>query len=200
MAKSPNDPEAEQAMYASIGQALTAWGRVEFELSRVYATTVGENFPSDPAAAAFWEVVSFDARLKTVNVAVDRAVHRESLAAEQWLSLSTRCRKRNRRRNALAHGSVIYTMPPKRILAFAPFFWSAMTQRRPFEVENNLLVYTQNHICAFTEAFTKLASDLRAFQPELMIGRSELYGEPRSGRLRKRNARPPQEGQTQADE
>lgn len=183
-------------MYASIGRALTAWGRVEFEVSRVYSTAVGDGFPSAPASAAFWEVVSFDARLKMVNVAIEHGVHSESLAAEQWLALSTRCRKRNRKRNALAHGSVIYTMPPKRKLAFAPFFWSTVAQRKPFEADREMLVYSQNHICTFAEAFTKLANDLRAFQPELMIGRSELYGAPRSSRLRKRNARPPQEGQT----
>lgn len=98
--------------YAAIGRALSAWHSVEMELCRVFCQVSYPDrfhplYSDSPAAQAYWSMFSIQQRLKAMNrmMAVSPAGG-EFLS--QWKDLQKSVEKHSKKRNQLAHGTVVF--------------------------------------------------------------------------------------------
>ena len=96
-------------IYLHVGKALSKWNLVEFALCNIFVHAMVPNSRHVVGAAmsAYWAVVSTDARLKMVDVAVyHRSVGNPDLL-KSWKLLCNKIRLISKKRNEIAHGLVI---------------------------------------------------------------------------------------------
>jgi len=122
-------------LYASIGQALTAWSGVEWQLSRLFSQSISPKgfdptLSSSVAERAFWSVHSFEAKLKMTNATIKESFYwAEDDLLKKWTNLKNRLSKSNSCRNKIAHGSVVQHNQGQgdgsivKSVYFSPYYW-----------------------------------------------------------------------------
>lgn len=94
-------------VFARTGEALHAWGRVEDSLCTIFMTAISSrNYKA--THAAFFAIVSFDAKLSVADVAVRAALEAHTSHLEHWARLEKALRKKKAIRNKLAHSQTLY--------------------------------------------------------------------------------------------
>lgn len=92
------------ALHEAIGECLMAWSTVEFELQFLFRIALDAN---PVASHAVWAaVVSFEARLKILNAAIDANVGDSNFKAD-WRLLHNYASAQARFRNQVAHGTMM---------------------------------------------------------------------------------------------
>jgi hypothetical protein len=92
--------EEQERFYAALGKAITQWQVVEAAISRLYCDALGEE-AFWPASVSFHSIFSFEGRLDMTNAALQAT--RNQAFMNSWRPLYSKCTKRYRRRNFLAH-------------------------------------------------------------------------------------------------
>jgi hypothetical protein len=132
----------EVAIYAAVGLAQTKLARLEYEICLVFRETVSplSHVPNQalsaisPADDAFWLIVSFEAKLKMTNAAIERHLgsrsrYVNSTLLMEWTKTSKRVGEKAGRRNKLAHGMLEKEAMRDGSAAavFVPFYFKIMT-------------------------------------------------------------------------
>src|SRR5207253_11449373 len=99
-------PEQERVFFEALGRAFGQWQHVEMQLFRVYARLIRPD-NAEVAAAAFHSVINFNTRLGMTNSAAHVALA-DSPALSVWNPLYNRAGRQAKRRNELAHFTVVY--------------------------------------------------------------------------------------------
>lgn len=131
------EKDKPEQFYAAIGRALTVWSGLENDLCLLFCRCVGTAV-AFPANHAFWAVVSFDAKLKMTDAAMVALFPDSHPISAKWVKLKNHLHKKNRKRNEIAHGTLV-SMPyrDKRTkkatndLFFAPYFWGSIGKNIP---------------------------------------------------------------------
>ena len=126
----------ESEFYEAVGRALSKWSILEEHLCSVFITALQESSEdiAGPIAAAYWAVISFDARLKMVHAAVEtRCFHFPELVRE-WARVRDAMSHNAQRRAELAHGTLLNAWyydrkakDHKSELCFVPSFFKQTT-------------------------------------------------------------------------
>ena len=99
--------EDEEALYSSVGRALSEWERFENLLAFLFAAFIIPEHDSEAARRAYGSVVSFGGRadlLKAASSVYFRNFPDKSLA-DQFDTLIKTARRASPQRNNIAHGS-----------------------------------------------------------------------------------------------
>jgi hypothetical protein len=109
-------PEAErQDLYQAIGEATTAWARVEDEVAALFTFFVAGNasglagLSSMAATAAFHAVINFNSRLAMTDRAADWSIFGRN--RQRWQTISNRLGRQSKKRNNIVHFSLIRSGP-----------------------------------------------------------------------------------------
>ena len=124
MAVSNTRSEMTEQMFAQIGSAITQWSFVEEQLSRLMAVCLGSAVLKRVGAIEFIEVWSamwiyyaidnFRSRLQLVDAALTAHLHQAGVEEElraEWDRLSLKAGRLARKRNRLAHWTVLPAQP-----------------------------------------------------------------------------------------
>jgi hypothetical protein len=98
--------------YAAIGRALSAWHSVEMELCRVFCQASYPDrfhplYSDSPDAQAYWSMFSIQQRLKAITRMMEVSPVGK-LFFDQWMGLRQNIAKHSKKRNQLAHGTVVF--------------------------------------------------------------------------------------------
>jgi hypothetical protein len=96
----------QDQLYGPVGKALTLWASVESALCAAYCICVNP-LNAYPAVYAFWAIVSFEGKLAATHAAVEAACVTFPNLATEWNAIRNRLIEKNRKRNRIAHGSVV---------------------------------------------------------------------------------------------
>jgi hypothetical protein len=160
MARKKSAPPTEDEYHLALVKALSTWGGVEHELSRLFAWGIR---PCDPilAARVLFSVANFRDRLGMVNAAIRDQMDNKTKLAD-WDKLRERTRTHSLRRNAIAHAfgwtgpeSGAYGAGAFPFLLDLPIEWKKCKQR----------VLTPQALDIAAAHFKQLYLDLRAFKP-----------------------------------
>jgi hypothetical protein len=133
---------AEQAeveeIAKAVGFAISEWGQLEHVLCSINAAAVRAPIYS-LAHAAFYSIVSFQAKIKVLDAVFQMAFERDSSILEEWKALKKLARQLSEKRNGLAHGSIriIYTNP--KVVGWFPY-WSGVEITKSYIVDGELMV------------------------------------------------------------
>lgn len=111
-------------LHRAIGQALSAWANLEYNLGDTYAK-IAHPESKTAALAAYWSNPSFLAKLEMVRavfeVALKGTVHE---VYDEWLDVHKRLIQQNKLRNRIAHGTAVMSSKEKngRQIGGASFF------------------------------------------------------------------------------
>lgn len=152
---------ARKEFFAALGEAIAEWYWVELRLFYMISRLLG--FKDIKAAgAAFSAVVNFNARLQMVESAFQTAIQDEELRAE-WRRLHRRLKKHARKRNGIAHLTVI-TFPqiedPDMMVYLSHSFVDG--SKNPIEP-----VYLLKDLRQMTKDFHQLMHDFQSFVDRL---------------------------------
>jgi hypothetical protein len=96
--------EEHERFYAALGKAITQWQHVEDALSRLYCGVfVVDDFW--PASATYHTILAFEIRLEMVNAVLRTACGPSFI--QLWNPLYNKASRRAKRRNQLAHFSLL---------------------------------------------------------------------------------------------
>lgn len=117
-------------IYSAVGRALTIFSGIENEVCTLFTIAV-RNSHSNQAAAAYWAVTSFDARLRMVSAALRVSLKGDHLTFKKWNTVVVpNLSSLNAIRNKLAHGTVVgfrYSTLKNPELRngtyFCPYYW-----------------------------------------------------------------------------
>jgi hypothetical protein len=121
-----------------IGEGLTAFGHVEMELAKLFATAARCKDPKT-AERIFWAVNSLETRLAMTGAALKSAfaiIDKKSELPAQWNALAEKLKSKQKERAELAHGNVMH-MPwqtkrgARTDLFFAPFYGKSTVDKTP---------------------------------------------------------------------
>ncbi|MEQ8403999.1 MAG: hypothetical protein RKE49_02795 [Oceanicaulis sp.] len=122
---------SESEYYEAIGRALTSWADLENAVCLVFTRATIDDF-SGTAEAAYWEVASFEARLKMTDAAVQARYTKHPECLRLWKTLYNACNRRKRVRNKLAHGQLVSLGIPwdesKNERYFSPFYHKRLSR------------------------------------------------------------------------
>jgi hypothetical protein len=94
-------------LYARTGEALSAWGRIEDALCTIFMTGIASrNY--NASHAAFFAIVSFDAKLSVADCAIRAALETQPAHLQHWVKLKNTLQKKKSIRNKLAHSQAVY--------------------------------------------------------------------------------------------
>lgn len=160
-------PEQERAFFEAVGRAFGLWQRVEMQLFRIYARLIRPD-NAEVASAAFHSVVNFNTRLGMTNAAAHVALAGNS-ALSLWNPLHNRAGRQAKKRNELAHFTVVYGVNPPTSSEFGPFLQPSVFDVTERETARHKRL-DAGRIRGAGNSFTRLADDLRTFAdglPEL---------------------------------
>ena len=122
----PHPPESSRErreLYQAIGEATTAWAKVEGCLGLIFigmvagnAMTISNVLRHTAARAAFHAIVNFNSKLAATNAAARWFLATQPSWPERWNALYNRTKRQAKRRNDIVHYSLIR--------AWADSFWS----------------------------------------------------------------------------
>jgi hypothetical protein len=101
MARKPDD---RRECFAAIGEALTEWSYMELSLAKLFCAAASA-IDDEAAYRAFWTALSFEGKLKMTDAAM-QVVGDDSIR-EQWSELLDSLRSKAKKRNEIAHGTVM---------------------------------------------------------------------------------------------
>jgi hypothetical protein len=120
------EDDAEQ-LYLYVGKALSRWNLIEESLSGLlfYALVADPDEVAGPTLAAYWAVVSMEARLKMVDAALRFSLITAPDILKEWSLLHKKISDRISSRNMIAHGMVIrlYKSENDRVPYLIPHFF-----------------------------------------------------------------------------
>lgn len=118
----PN-PSADD-YFAAIGHTLTTWGMVESALCGLFETVVSNLASCPPLRAAYWAIVSFEGKQKMADAAMLEVFRNHPPFLTRWKSINNRLIAKNKKRNSVAHGSVVELMRVDGTskISFVPYF------------------------------------------------------------------------------
>lgn len=111
--------EAEQAIFAAVGRAVSAWSHLEEALCWIFVLGVLPT-PDDAlqhaahAAASYWSTESFRAKVSLVDAAVTLRLRGNAALLDDWRIVCKRAREKALSRNDLAHGTIVNFGGPER--------------------------------------------------------------------------------------
>lgn len=116
--------KAYSKLYEEVGRALTLWSFIEEALCVLFARAIYPNrkTPIATAVQAYWAVLSFDAKLNMVDTAVRSRLLDDSKLMKSWNTLKNRLGEKSKKRNELAHGTVIGFKKATERVYFCPSF------------------------------------------------------------------------------
>jgi hypothetical protein len=161
-------PEHERVFFETLGRAFGLWQYVEMQLFRVYTRLLRPD-NAEVASAAFHSVINFNTRLGMTNAAAHVALAAGSPALSVWNALYNRAGRQAKRRNELAHFTVVYGVNPPTPSEFGPFLQPSVFDVTERETARQQRI-DSSKIRDAGNSFTRLADDLRAFAdglPEL---------------------------------
>lgn len=100
--------EAEtREMQMALGQAISAWARIEGTLCHLFSYAVSNGGNAQPAVEAFCAVMSFETQLAMTRKAMETAFKGQKDILDPWEILRRRVDKLRESRNKLAHGQIV---------------------------------------------------------------------------------------------
>jgi hypothetical protein len=161
--------EERRIFFEQLGNAIGAWQLVEMQMFRVYARLLRCENPA-VASATFHTVINLNTKLDMTNAAAAITLSGSALL-EKWDSLSSRIRKRVKRRNTLAHFVVIYGVN-KPVSESGPYLQPSIFDVRPSATAAAQLDH--HRIKAIGESFGRLSEDIARFVNLLPVPASSV--------------------------
>lgn len=161
-----DDQEAYDALTQAVGRALDSWSQIEFYMAETFQTMSG--IPDAKTAhAVVASIVSLDARLDVCSTLI-RMSDQPSLIKKYWNGLRTRTAKQSKKRNGIAHFTIIKakTTDDEEFWALAPFF--SLGQIANAEIgSGELKTHSVKTISEMRESFEALTLEYRWFNFEI---------------------------------
>jgi hypothetical protein len=160
-------PERRE-LYQAIGEATTAWAKVEGCLGAVFISMVAGNvmeisnvLRNFAARAAFHAIVNFNSKLAATNAAARWFLAGKPNSLERWNALQNRAKRQAKRRNDIVHFALIRGGP----IPFGPFEdYLAPSLYGTYHLTFSQLPQLRStDIRARAKSFRALADDLLAF-------------------------------------
>lgn len=126
------DPDQlNSAMMSAVGSILMSWGRVEQIHSTLFAIITSGMYSNECLIRAYWSIQSFDARHKMTDAGIMEAFRDHNDYRAEWTAISAIIARRNKARNKIAHGSLLFnadkTVGPEGLF-FIPFLNSNLSK------------------------------------------------------------------------
>jgi hypothetical protein len=119
--------------FCAIGEALITWTRVESNLCNTFCLCLNPQ-NAFPASSAFWAIVSFEGKLGLVHSVAEKITPYYPELAAEWNAIHNRTLTKSKKRNMIAHGSLVSTSIPGKKemeLFLAPYYQKGRTKRFP---------------------------------------------------------------------
>jgi len=180
----PKGDWSEDALYASIGRALSQWERFEIALADLFSAFLSPSTNSMPAQRAYGSIITSRGRIGMVKAAGDAyfLVNQNEAHERQFISIWKDACNYSSRRNEIAHGMAApYSAPdgPVRGLALLPPRYASNKLRLEGTTERlretPKYAYTSVEISFFADRFHEIA------KPTWKLG-NQLYRYFREGR------------------
>ena len=166
------DAENKRNAKASIGNAITTWAAVEDELCKTFCSALTVRFDL-PAIAAFFAIRSFEGKLSALEAAIT-SLDLPDIILDDWKRIYTALRTKNKKRNKIAHCSLLLLPHLDYECRIFPFFsmntesTEAMASEEPLDtVENRYHNLRPHDIDNMAESFYQLSIKVREFNTEL---------------------------------
>jgi hypothetical protein len=169
--------QEREDLYQAIGEATTAWARVEGGLGVIFITMVaGDAMAIDnilrnlAARAAFHAIINFNSKLAVTNAAARWFLVNQPSYLARWTSLQNRTKRQAKRRNDIVHFALVKAEPAPPL----PFEYYLT----PSLFGTHHLIGTEpsrlrlNDILARSKSFRALANDLFAFATTIGASRT----------------------------
>jgi len=105
MADTSLNQNVEQTrLILGIGECIVAWSNLEHKLADLFSFLVESEGP--PLDYIWYSIISFEARMKCLNAACKKGIRDEDLIY-LWSKLATKITRNVRKRNQLAHSTLV---------------------------------------------------------------------------------------------
>ena len=155
-------------LYTAVGQAISAWEFVEFDLARLFAVFAGldPRKSGQPAMRAFGTIVSYRARSEALKAAAKAffIANRGTRLERPFTTLIKKCDNWSVRRNDIAHAAVLFT---DRMNGHCLWPHPYVTKKYPLETRQATFCYRAVHVRKFKTAFRNLRSQTKAYVAKL---------------------------------
>jgi hypothetical protein len=157
--------ENKDALYRSVGEALSSWERFEGIMSLLFSAFVGV-YDTKAAQRAYASIRTFEGRAEMMRAATEAyfSSYKNDELLQLWKNILSRCTNFSKRRNEIAHGVVdfYYLTPKKEVIvrqidyALYPSFSSFKDRDLSNEPEYCM---TSKEILYFSTEFEQLNDD-----------------------------------------
>jgi hypothetical protein len=159
MGETEKPKETERDYCEAVGHALSTWSVVEQNAYQIFGFVLG-----NPQAAyhAYWEIHSFEERLKMTHAAFRGRFRDNTDLMGTWKKLRKRMIDENLKRNDIAHGTVLGVVEPGKAPRFklVPFMWASFGDPNKQPHDDGM---TLQEVQDAERAFKALWMDLSAF-------------------------------------
>jgi hypothetical protein len=192
------------AIYTAVGQTMSAWEYVEFDLADIFAVFAGarvtNEIGSEPAARAYGTIVSYRTRCDVLAAAAKAFFKRNpgTRLERPFRNLLKKCDGWANRRNDVAHGLVLRVqIIPGYCLYPTPY----NAKKYPLDSQDAVFIYRASQIRKFVTSIRKLRRQSRNFLSRLdaEIARRQRAREQLAERVRQANERYSRQAQDRSD-
>lgn len=142
-------PEVDEIAKA-VGFAISKWGEIEGNLCSLYAAAL--RIPVYASAReAFYSIISFQAKIKVVDACFKMEFAAEPDLISDWSTFKKDAVKVSKKRNELAHGSVMVVNTDPPTAGWFPF-WNGSALDGTTWIDNHVVVFDQSKFRYYTSS------------------------------------------------
>lgn len=156
-------------MFIVVGEALTAWQKVEESLFDVFRTCFGKTAALGPIAVTYTVAETFRLKLNMTDAVMQYTHGKKRTILAQWRELKDEAQSLSGTRNALAHRGVQWLAIGKAGVKAHPALVGGVYDMRHIADGNSRRISRLDYarIKTARDEFAKLSSDLRTFLPRI---------------------------------